>query len=253
MPETDDVQLVVHIPRGEKTDQDAEWCLVETEEGPRRIRFHDYHEIYAIPGLYERLFYHELQCDSPRTVRRLLKRVLAEQQADPAELVVLDLGAGNGMVGEELDTIGAGTIVGVDIIPEAAEATARDRPGIYDSYLVADLTEPSEELEGVPFNCLTSVAALGFGDIPPAAFARAYNAVADGGLVVFTIKESFLDDGDSSGFSALIRSMLEEKVMEPLVEHRYRHRLAVSGTPLHYLAFVAEKHSDVSERWLDAA
>src|SRR5436305_13260775 len=49
-------------------DQDAEWCWVKIEDGPkRRIRFHDYPEIYEIPGLYERLFYDELRCDSPAT------------------------------------------------------------------------------------------------------------------------------------------------------------------------------------------
>ena len=35
--------------------------------------------------------------------------------------------AGNGMVGQELRAIGAEHIVGIDIIPEAATATARDR------------------------------------------------------------------------------------------------------------------------------
>ena len=42
-----------------------------------------------------------------------------------AQLRVLDVGAGNGMVGEELDRMGAKHIVGVDIIPEAAEAAQR--------------------------------------------------------------------------------------------------------------------------------
>ena len=58
-----------------------------------------------------------------------------------AKLRVLDVGAGNGMVGEELDRMGARHIVGVDIIPEAKEAAERDRPGVYDDYFVVDLTD----------------------------------------------------------------------------------------------------------------
>ncbi|MGH3822900.1 MAG: methyltransferase, partial [Pseudonocardiaceae bacterium] len=46
--------------------QDEEWCEVVVEGERRRIRFHDYHEIYSIPGLYERLFYDTLGCESPR-------------------------------------------------------------------------------------------------------------------------------------------------------------------------------------------
>ena len=161
----------------------------------RRIRFHDYHEIFKIPGLYEQLFYEELKCDSPRTIAGLIGEQVDNDTA--ADLRVLDVGAGNGMVGEELDRMGAKHIVGVDIIEEAAEAAERDRPGIYDDYFVVDLTDiPADDqraLEEHRFNCLTTVAALGFGDIPPEAFAAAYNLVEDGGLIAFNIKERFVD------------------------------------------------------------
>ena len=53
---------------GAKFDQDEEWCEVRLEDSWRRIRFHDYDEVYSIPGLYEQIFYDELKCDSPRTV-----------------------------------------------------------------------------------------------------------------------------------------------------------------------------------------
>ena len=35
---------------------------------------------------------------------------------------------------------GVGTVVGVDILDEAANATERDRPDVYDDYVVVDLT-----------------------------------------------------------------------------------------------------------------
>ena len=56
-----------------RLDQDEEWCLVEKGDGWEEIRFHDYASVYEIPGLYERLFYDILQCDSPATVRRALE------------------------------------------------------------------------------------------------------------------------------------------------------------------------------------
>ena len=230
-------------------DQDEEWCELVVEGRPRRIRFHDYHEIYSIPGLYERLFYELLECDSPRAVTSLLGRELRARGQSASALRVLDVGAGNGMVGEELDELGVETIVGVDIIEEAATAAERDRPGIYDDYLVLDLTAiPSDthtQMRDRRFNCLVTVAALGFGDIPPEAFASAYNLVEPGGLVAFNIKEDFLRDGDGSGFAQLIKRALAEGSLELAAEQRYRHRLSVAGEPLHYVALVAEKRADL--------
>lgn len=215
----------------------------------RRIRFHDYHEIYTVPGLYEQLFYDELKCDSPRTIATLLGEQLDDTSA--ADLRVLDVGAGNGMVGEELDRMGAKHIVGVDIIEEAAEAAQRDRPGIYDDYVVVDLTDvppaTHAELSEHRFNCLTTVAALGFGDIPPEAFTEAYNLVEDGGLIAFNIKEKFVEDGDRSGFEELISQSLENGTMDLQAERRYRHRLSVAGDPLYYMAMVARKRADIAD------
>lgn len=264
MPEMEavDDQVLVRLPEidGAVPDQDAEWCEVRVGEDVQRLRFHDYAEIFSVPGLYEQLFYEKLECSSPETVRGLLEDVLDERSTPASDLVVLDVGAGNGMVGEELADLGAGAIVGVDILEEAAVAAERDRPGVYDDYRVLDLTDPpapdDAALAAAGFNCLTSVAALGFGDIPPAAFAQAFDYVEDGGLVAFTIKERFVQPRkDESGFSRLIRKMHEEDMMQTLVEHRYRHRLSVSGEPLHYLAYVVQKQSSdvASELLVEAA
>ena len=230
----------------EGVDQDAEWCILETPEGPpRRIRFHDYDEIYTIPGLYERLFYDELKCTSPVVVRELLASALEERGAPATQLRVLDVGAGNGMVGEELDRLGADHLVGVDIIGEARDAALRDRPGVYDDYLVVDLTDPTpaedRALREGRFNAMTCVAALGFGDIPPEAFARAYDYVEVGGYVAFNLKDRFFEDDDPSGFNLLIRELLDEDVLHPLTRRRYVHRLSVAGEELVYEAIVAEK------------
>jgi predicted TPR repeat methyltransferase len=230
-------------------DQDEEWCELFVDGQRRRIRFHDYSEIYSIPGLYERLFYELLECDSPRAVTALLGKALRAHGRDATALRVLEVGAGNGMVGEELDELGVSAIVGVDIIEEAALAAERDRPGIYDDYLVVDLTaipaDTHEQLRARRFNCLVTVAALGFGDIPTDAFTSAYNLVEPGGLVAFNIKEDFLTDGDGSGFARLIKQALADGSLQLLADRRYRHRLSVAREPLHYVALVAEKRADL--------
>ena len=258
MPESGPtLEFTVHLPAAEGLDQDTEWCIVQQGTKRRRIRFHDYQEIFRLPGLYEHLFYDRLKCTSPRTIRELIAHALEDRGAEPDSLRVIDVGAGNGMVGEELAELGVSTVVGVDIIQEAADATARDRPGVYDDYRVVDLTDvPADDdqfFRDADFTGMTSVAALGFGDIPPRAFGQAYSYVRPGGAVAFTIKEDFLSDADPTGFNLLIRRMFDSGVVRPVgSEHRYQHRLSVTGDPLYYLAYVVDKMDDIPADWLAA-
>ncbi len=236
-------------PPAESMSQDREWCVACIDGEWRKIRFHDYDEIYAVPGLYEALFYEVLRCKSPETIRELLATCLERENVDPADLRVLDLGAGNGMVGEQLADLGVRTLVGVDIIEEAKEALDRDRGSLYDSYVVADLTDPSpramERLKACRYNAMTCVAALGFGDIPTEAFLTAFRLVEKGGWIAFNIKQDFLQRDDDSGFSRLMRRMIEDGTLEVLERKDYRHRLATCGEPLIYTAFVARKTAEV--------
>lgn len=257
-PETsaEDRNFEVRLPHSRaELDQDEEFFDVEIEGQTKRIRFHDYREIYEIPGLYEHLFYERLKCVSPQVVRELVAAELDRAGVEPASLRVLDVGAGNGMMGEELADLGVGHLVGVDIIPEAAMATERDRPGVYDEYFVLDLTDLDDtqrgEIAAHRLNCLLLVAALGFGDIPTAAFAAAHNLLETPAWLAFNIKEDFLDrDDDDTGFARLIRRMLADGIIERRSERRYQHRLSVAGDPLNYLAIVAVKRADLPQDWL---
>jgi predicted TPR repeat methyltransferase len=241
-----------------KADQDSECCDVRIDGETRRIRFHDYHEIYSVPGLYEQLFYDELKCESPTVLTELLTDTMAETGVDPGTVDALDIGAGNGMVGEELVKRGIRSVVGVDIIEEAAEAAERDRPDVYDDYFVADLTDlpPDAErsLAARGFSCMTTCAALGFGDIPPLAFAIALNLLADDAWVAFTIKDRFLDgaEEEESGFATLVNRLCDSGRLEVLAKRKYRHRLAVDGTELHYLAVVARRRDLAPLDWAGA-
>ena len=233
--------------------QDTEWCQVVADGETRTIRFHDYQEIYDVPGLYERIFHDHLECQSPEVVIGLLAEQLERAGVDPGDLSVLDVGAGNGLVGEELQRLGVAAIVGVDIIPEAARAAERDRPGVYADYLVCDLTQLEDDERarvgaGSP-SCMTTVAALGFDDIPPRAFAEAYNVVEEGAWVAFNLKADFLERVDESGFRGLIRRMVREDVFEPVADRRYVHRLSIAGEPLEYVAVVGRKRADVPDAW----
>ena len=241
----------IHLPEVDnaRIAQDQEWCEVLMGGHRRRIRFHDYGQIYDIPGLYERLFYDRLKCCSPTRVVGLLADVMSDLGIHPGSLKVLDLGAGNGMVGDELHSLGAKQIIGVDIIPEAKEAALRDRPGVYQDYLVADMTKlrPSDEetLSRRRCDCLTTVAALGFSDVPPLAFATALSMIETPGLLAFNIKEDFLKEKDSTGFTRLIRQLSREEILQIQAYRRYRHRLSMTGRPLYYVAMVAKKLQEV--------
>jgi len=226
--------------------QDEAYFSITENGSEARLRFHDYGEIYKRPGLYEQLFYERLKCNSPQKAFDILTDVLVANRQEMSELRVLDLGAGNGMVGEILDV---SRMIGVDISQEAFLACERDRPGIYDGYYVADFChlEPGteQELRDWQLNCLTCVAALGFGDIPTKAFAAAFNLVLPGSWVAFNIKETFMQESDHSGFSQLVKYLLMSDVLEIHHMERYRHRVSIDGAPLFYYMLVGKKESDI--------
>ena len=232
-------------------DQDEEWCDVVIDGERRKIRFHDYSDVFAIPGLYEELFYENLECCSPSYITRLLESVIREYGEVPPKFRVIDVGAGNGMVGDELMEMGVESIVGIDIIPAARKAAMRDRPEVYADYHIADLTDlpPSVEtrLQKANANCLTTVAALGFGDIPPLAFARALDLIETPGWLAFNLKEDFLREEDSSGFSQLIRKLNKQQFIQTYCYRRYQHRISIAGDPLYYVAVIAKKVKDLDE------
>lgn len=66
------------------------------------VPFYDYAAIYAVPGLYERAFYDRLRVCSSRVVCGLYADALATLGRPAAGERVLDLGAGNGIGGEQL-------------------------------------------------------------------------------------------------------------------------------------------------------
>lgn len=246
----------IRFPRSNRElDQDEEWFEFHFDGRIRKLRIHDYDRLYRVPGLYESLVYGELECKSPQRLTELLVTVLADWPANLSDLRVLDLGAGNGIVAEELCKIGVRHVVGLDILPEARLAARRDRPTVYGDYLVTDLCNPSEpelnRLADHRLDCLITVAALGFGDIPPDAFATAFNLIATKGWLGVTIKEDFLESDNDGDFARLFKAMIDLNVIEIQAHHRYCHRLSITGGKLFYVAVVARKMRDIPASLLD--
>ena len=243
-------------PESSNLNQDEAYFYLQGSGGQRKIRFHDYDEIYQVQGLYEQVFYDRLKCTSPGKVTSILESSVKQSEDKFTELRVLDFGAGNGMMGEELKEHGVSRLIGVDILPEAYEATVRDRPGLYDAYYVEDFTnlnqDTKDNIASWQCDCMVTVAALGFGDIPTKAFIEAYNIIKAEGWIAFNIKESFFDNIDESGFSKMIRELIFSKYLDVYHIERYRHRLSIDGEPLYYFAIAGRKKADVPEDFLES-
>jgi len=240
------------LPRIETTlEQNEEWLWVnDNGVEKRRFRLHDYAAIYDIPGLYERVFCDTLQSRSWEVIPSMLSYAINKSSKEGDSLRVLDFGAGNGMVGEALlSQMDCELMIGVDILPEAKKAAERDRPGVYDEYYAIDMSqiEPvtRKELAGFSFNCLVTVAALGFRDIPTGAFVEAFNLIQNQGWIAFNIKDKFLTNQDDTGFAKLTRRMLNNDILDIRFEQKYRHRFSIDGKELYYIAIVGKKKRNI--------
>ena len=243
-------------PESSNLNQDEAYFYLQEGDEHRKIRFHDYDKIYDVQDLYEQIFYDRLKCTSPDKVTTILESSLKQSEDNLSELRVLDFGAGNGMMGEALKKHGVSRLIGVDIIPEAYEATVRDRPGLYDAYYVEDFTqlneETKEDIASWQCDCMVTVAALGFGDIPTKAFMETFNIIKTKGWIAFNIKETFFDISDESGFSKMIRELIFSKYLDVYHIERYRHRLSIDGEPLYYFAIAGRKNADVPAEFLQS-
>jgi hypothetical protein len=222
-----------------------EWLEYGPEDDRRRIGFHDYAAIYAVPGLYEHVFYDALRMRSTEEVVRMYGEVLGRLGLDPAGQRVIDFGAGNGLGGDHLRSLGAGEVVGVDLEPMARTAAQRDRPGVYDDYLVGDLGAWSESeldrLRQPPPSALLALSAVGLGHVPCSVMERALGLLGTGGIYGFAVAPPLLPGstdpaGQASGYPELLRSLAEDT--ELLRREEYVHRYRADGSEDLGIAFV---------------
>ena len=230
-------------------EQDEEWVIIDFGHKQEKVRLHDYGVIYKIPGLYERIFCKHLKYNSPKMICDMLDDVIEESGYSTRNLRVLDFGAGNGLVGEQIKRKGIDLLVGVDILTEARDAANRDFPGIYDKYYVIDLSQPvdkeMEALKQYGFNALVTVSALGFDDIPPCAFLNAFNLIKDDGYIAFNVKGKYLTDKDDTGYEGIIKDISADN-FSVYRRRSYCHRFSLDGKELNYIAIVGKKNKDVN-------
>jgi hypothetical protein len=206
------------------------------------LRIHDYDKVYAVPGLYEEIVQHRLDCRAPAQVASMLAEA-ADRLGRPRGAVrVLDVGAGNGVSGEAQAAQGLNPVVGVDILPEARLAALRDRPGLYDLYLSTDLRELDtaavREVHALAPNALAIVGAMGSGHLPAGALAAALDLLTEDALFAYSVDPE-LDDPSAHAVQELIADLERAGGLRELDRRRYRHRLAADGRERWWDAVVA--------------
>jgi hypothetical protein len=230
------------FPPQEDLPPGQEIVTVRFEDGRvEDLRLHDYERMYAVKGLYEEVVQRRLDCRSPERLASMLARATARVGWPLSATRVFDIGAGNGVSGEALAGHGLRPVLGLDILPAARDAALRDRPGLYDAYLTADLLALTSEeqltIRALAPNALACVGAIGSNHVPPAALAAAIDLLADDALIVYA--------------HALPRATAVAVAMPPATElvgaarsvqeierRRYRHRFTVSRRPIHWEAVV---------------
>lgn len=168
-------------------------------------------------------------------------RTLRELELDPADQYVLDLGAGNGVGGEALRALGVGTVVAIDNEPVAAAAAARDRPGVYEDYVIGDLASAHTGLQRHGFTAVVALSAIGIGHVPPAALDRALGLLDAGGVYAFAVTPTLLpgshdEAGRASGYPAFIETLLSDST--ELARRTYVHRKLGDGSEEEAVALV---------------
>ena len=124
---------------------------------------------------------------APRAGAGLLAKYVADKGA-----MVLDAGAGTGMVGQELARQGFKRITALDMSPGML-ATAKEK-GVYEDLMVGELGKPLPFDTGA-FAGTTCVGVLTFGHAPAESLDELVRVTKTGGPVVFSMRTDFYTEG----------------------------------------------------------
>ena len=222
-----------------------EYFFIVQDGKDRKLRLHDYAEVYSIPGLYEYLALEKLRYQSPGVLSSLLIEKVTQAGGKVEDLVVLEIGAGSGLFGRALANLGVKSITGVDIVPEAAVAAEREYPGIYENYYAEDLANLSkityEVLTNRGFNCLVCCSALSSGHIPNQALTTALNTIIPNGWIAFNVAKDVWENEGEGGFVQMHPWVAQTDMLELVTTNAYQHRIYMDGRPLEYIAVIGRK------------
>jgi hypothetical protein len=222
------------LPPQADADIGGERILVRFDDGrSEEFALHDYDRLYAIPGLYEEIVQVQLGCSSPALIASMLAAAVGRLGWTPSEVRALDIGAGNGISGEALAANGIQPVLATDVLASARDAARRDRPGLYQNYLVTDLlsldAEQAEAISKLGCSVLVCVAPVGPGPqhVPAKAIAAASALLVSDALLAYMRDADEQPDALTSGIIAARVPGFTE--LQELERRRYVHRRTVNG------------------------
>lgn len=228
------------------TQVEEQLTVIYTDGRREQMRLHEYDRVYAVPGLYEEVVQNRLQCASPSVLSKALVKHVSQCGENPSALRLLDIGAGNGVVGEELRRHGVnGVLVGMDSEGGARDAAERDRPGLYVEYLIGDLADLSISslAEKYSLTGMVGAGALGLGHVSAANLKAAWQLFRPGAWLAVTLPEDLVN-ADGEELSDFITALRTGETNTKVIEFsRFRHRFRMSGEPIYYYLMVAHRMS----------
>ena len=123
----------------------------------------------------------------PRAGAETLAKYVTDRNA-----VLLDAGAGTGMVGEELARLGFTHITALDLSP--GMLTVANRKSVYEDLVVGELGKPLA-FETGRFAGTTCIGTLTFGHAPPESLDELVRVTRPGGVVVFSMRTDYYTEG----------------------------------------------------------
>ena len=140
-------------------------------------------------------------------------RVVARALADAGGTgPVLDIGAGTGLVGEELSALGIGPVDGTDLSPEML-AVAEEK-GVYARTFVADITERLPVEDGA-YAGAVSAGTFTLGHVGPAALDEVVRVLRPGGLLAIAVNRAHWEQADfAAAFDALADRLQPPEIRE---------------------------------------
>jgi hypothetical protein len=225
------------LPPQADADIGRERILVRFDDGrAEELALHDYERLYAIPGLYEEIVQVQLGCRSPEVLASMLEEAVRRLGWSPEDVRALDVGAGNGVSGEALAARGIRPVLATDVVAPARDAAMRDRPELYERYLVTDLIGLTEaearSIRALELRALVCVAPVGWGAqyVPAEAIVAAAELLGPDALI------AYMRDADEQP-DALTADMMAGRIngftrLEELERRRYVHRHTVNREPI---------------------
>ena len=168
---------------GQKVSDSVSW-VYESENLPLLESRYD-----AWASIYDRQLNDNYR-HSPQISARLLAEAVADKQA-----AILDVGAGTGMVGEAMYSLGYHNLVALDLSEEMLEQARKKQ--VYAELVKDNLHNDLTYLGTERFDAMIAVGVFTFNHADPAALQRLAPLLKPGGYFALTVREDFFDENQS--------------------------------------------------------